>query len=62
MEEYESDDLASDSEDEKRLKKAIESAGRKRKVESKKVDEKSKRSKSDGSEQQVFFVVSFNSI
>ena len=54
VEEYESDDLASNSEDEKRLRKAIKSAGRKRKVESKEVDEKSKRSKSDGSEQQFF--------
>jgi S-adenosylmethionine/arginine decarboxylase-like enzyme len=33
VEEYESDDLASNSEDEKRLRKAIESAGRKRKIE-----------------------------
>ena len=33
VEEYKSDDLASNSEDEKRLRKAIESAGRKRKIE-----------------------------
>ena len=40
VEEYESDDLASNSEDEKRLRKAIESAGRKRKIETNKVQQK----------------------
>jgi phage terminase small subunit len=45
VEEYESDDLASNSEDEKRLRKAIESAGRKWKIETNKVQQKSKRTK-----------------
>ena len=40
VEEYQSDDLASNSEHEKRLRKAIESAGRKRKIETNKVQQK----------------------
>ena len=54
VEEYESDDLASNSEDEKRLRKAIESAGRKRKIETNKVQTKSKRTKCEDPEQQFF--------
>ncbi|CAB4024169.1 integrase recombinase xerD homolog [Paramuricea clavata] len=51
---YESDDLASNSEDEKCLRKAIESAGRKRKIETNKVQQKSKRTKCEDPEQQFF--------
>jgi hypothetical protein len=54
VEEYESDDLASNSEDEKRLRKAIESAGRKRKIETNKVQTKSKRTKCEDPGQQFF--------
>jgi len=51
VEEYESDELASDSEDEKKLKKAKEAAGKKRKAkEQKRYDEKRQQLRSSGSD------------
>ena len=56
VEEYESDELASNSEDEKKLKKAKEAAGRKRKVrqEGKRVEDKHQKTFHDPPDHQLF--------
>ena len=56
VEEYESDELASNSEDEKKLKKAKEAAGRKRKArqEGKRVEDKRQKTFHDPPDHQLF--------